>query len=492
MLCEISELCGSINELDQALGPVLRWLSERAELHRGTLALLDDEQALIRVEAAHGLTPKEVRRAQLKIGQGITGRVIATGKPCGVLRISQDARFVDWAGITQKDLDPAFACVPIMGETSCIGALGAYKRDASPADLDHAIAILSIIAGLISPLARRHLRQYARQAPESLSETQLQPDNIIGRSKTMRHVFNLIGQVAHSDTSVLLLGESGTGKELVAQALHGFGSRPSGPFIKVNCAALPEGVIESELFGHEKGSFTGAIHQRKGRFEMAAGGTLFLDEIGDLSPSTQVKLLRVLQEGEFERVGGLESLHSDARIITATSRDLEGMIIDGLFRADLYYRLNVFPIWLPPLRDRKVDILLLTDHFIEMFNRAHNRGVKRISTSAIDMLMAYHWPGNVRELENCIERAVLIARDDVLLGHHLPPSLQTADSTDTPDSNGLKAKLSTLERELLLDALKTSRGNMAAAARSLQITERQMGLRIQRHALDPTRFKIHR
>ena len=490
VLSDIAARCAAVAELDGALGPALRWLSERLQLHRATLTLLDDENDQIRIEAAHGLTPAEIRRARLIPGAGITGRVISTGRPAGVLRISSEPLFVDWTGLTERGLDPAYSCVPVMGEVRCIGALGAYRLEATPEDLASDLHVLAVVAGLLSPLARRHLRQYARMEPSAPSETSIRPSNIIGRSKAMRVVFDLISQVADSNTTVLITGESGTGKELVAQALHRSGPRPDGPFIKVNSAALPEGVIESELFGHEKGSFTGALQQRKGRFERSQGGTLFLDEIGDLSQATQIKLLRVLQEGEFERVGGLETVRPDARIIPAPSRNLESMIADASFRSDLYYRLNVFPIWLPPLRERKADILLLADHFIESCNRQHGRQVRRISTSAIDMLMAYHWPGNVRELENCIERAVLMARDDVILGHHLPPTLQTAEATGTTQAReGLSARLGALEREILLDALKTSRGNMAKAARMLQITERQMGLRVKKYGIMPERFK---
>jgi Nif-specific regulatory protein len=257
----------------------------------------------------------------------------------------------------------------------------------------------------------------------------------------------------------------------------------------VNCAALPETIIESELFGHEKGAFTGAIAQRKGRFELADGGTLFLDEVGDLSPATQIRLLRVLQEKEFERVGGTATLRANVRLIAATNQDLEALIERGQFRQDLYYRLNVFPIHVPPLRERRTDITLLADHFVEKYNKVHGKNVRRISTPAINMLMSYHWPGNVRELENCIERAVLLTQDDVIHGNHLPPTLQTAEATGTQPQGPLDAALEALEREMVLDALKSARGNMAKAARALGITERIMGLRVNKYGVDPKRFR---
>jgi Nif-specific regulatory protein len=336
----------------------------------------------------------------------------------------------------------------------------------------------------------RALQAENTRLQEELKE-RFRPANIIGNSHAMQDVFDMIAQVCRSDATVLIRGESGTGKELVAHAVHYNSHRSDKPFIKVNCAALPETVIESELFGHEKGAFTGAVNTRRGRFELAHGGTIFLDEIGDLSPTTQIKLLRVLQEKEFERVGGHETHRVNVRVITATNRNLEQLIEQKLFREDLYYRLNVFPIHIPPLRDRKSDILLLADHFIEKYATHNNVAVRRISTPAIDLLTSYHWPGNVRELENCVERAVLLSVDEVIHSHHLPPSLQSAESSNTEFAGTLEESLDNLERELILDALKSTRGNMAKAARLLGITERIMGLRVKKHGIDPRTYRTH-
>ena len=286
------------------------------------------------------------------------------------------------------------------------------------------------------------------------------------------------------------MGESGVGKELVAAAIHYNSERSSAPFIRVNCAAFPETLIESELFGHAKGAFTGAHAMRKGRFEVADSGTLFLDEIGDLPPLVQVKLLRVLQEKEFERVGCNTTIKTNVRLIAATNRDMEALIAEGKFRQDLFYRLNVFPVYVPPLRERKTDIMLLADFFVEKYNKKLNRRVKRISTGAIDMLMRYHWPGNVRELENAIERAVLMSADDVIHGYHLPPSLQTAEASGTSATGKLDAILESVEKDVLIDALKATNGNASQAARMLGITERIMGLRIKKYSLDSRRFKV--
>jgi Nif-specific regulatory protein len=305
----------------------------------------------------------------------------------------------------------------------------------------------------------------------------------------MRLVYEAIAQVAKSSTTALIRGESGVGKELIAHAIHHSSLRSGKPYIKVNCAALPETVVESELFGHEKGAFTGATAMRKGRFELADGGTLFLDEVGDFSPATQVKVLRVLQEMEFERVGGTKTIKSNVRIVAATNRNLEEMVEKGEFRQDLYYRLNVFPIYIPPLRERKSDLLLLADHFAQKYAKSNHKAVKRISTPAIDMLTAYHWPGNVRELENCIERAVLLSNDGVIHGHHLPPTLQTAEGSGTVPVGTLDEEVARLEREMICEALKNSRGNCSKAASAMGLTERIMGLRLKKLDIDWKRFR---
>ena len=304
----------------------------------------------------------------------------------------------------------------------------------------------------------------------------------------MQVVFDQIAKVAKSPSTVLILGETGTGKELVAQAIHYNSDRANGPFVRVHCAALPENIIESELFGHEKGAFTGAISEHKGRFEMADGGTIFLDEIGEISATLQVKLLRVLQEHEFERVGGNKTIHVNIRVIAATNKNLLQMVHEGKFREDLYYRLHIFPIYVPPLRKRKSDIVLLADHFLERYSKMLGKDVRRLSTGTIDMLMSYHWAGNVRELENCIERAVLVAEGNVIYPHHLPPTLQTAESTGAPVRGDLKSMVETYERDIICDALKSAKGKVAPAARALATTQRILGYKIKMLGINPKRF----
>jgi Nif-specific regulatory protein len=499
MLFEISQILDSSLDLRTVVEPVLEVITRSLGMKFATLTLLNRQTGEISIEAAYGLSASQKRRGRYKLGEGITGKVIQSGKPAIVPRISEEPLFLDKTGArrSHETGDLSFLCVPIKMGRETVGALSADRLASAAPALHEDARSLSIVASLIAQAVR--LRQSAQEERERLMEENLRlqdelkdkfrPSNIIGNSKAMQEVYHLISQVSTSDTTVLLRGESGTGKELVAHAIHYASSRAAKPIIKVNCAALPEGVIESELFGHEKGAFTGALASRKGRFELAQGGTLFLDEIGDLSPAMQIKLLRVLQEREFERVGGTTTIKTDVRLIAATNRDLEMLIQREHFRQDLYYRLNVFPVHIPPLRERRTDILLLADYFAERYSLKNHKNVRRISTPAIDMLMAYHWPGNVRELENCIERAVVLSDDDVIHGHHLPPTLQTAEASGTVPRGTLRATLDRIERELLVEALKSSRGNMAMAAASLGITERIMGLRVRKYNVASRRFR---
>jgi Nif-specific regulatory protein len=305
----------------------------------------------------------------------------------------------------------------------------------------------------------------------------------------MQEVFDMIHRVADSNATVLLRGESGTGKTLVAKALHHNSKRASGPFISVNCSALPETLLESELFGHEKGAFTGAQNAKQGRFELAEKGTLFLDEIGELSATVQIKLLNVVQDREFQRLGATKPIKCNVRLVTATNKDLEQAVADGSFREDLYYRLNVFPIYLPPLRERRTDILLLADYFLEKYGQENAKNIRRISTPAIDMLMQYHWPGNVRELENCMERAVLICDEDTIKSYHLPPTLQTAESSEERNLLSLAVAVEAYERELIIDGLKRAKGNQTRAAKILDTSLRIINYKIHKYGIEPRHYR---
>lgn len=499
LLFSISQILDRSLDIKESVQPVLNAVADGLNMKRGAITLFNRQTDEIITEAAYGLTEEQRQRGLYQLGEGITGKVVETGEPMVIRSVQADPLFLDRTGArrTSDEEDVSFICVPIRIGNETLGAFSVDRNVAGEDELQDDVRLLTIICSMVAQAVRtrraameekRRLMAENDRLKQELQE-RFRPANIIGNSGSMQTVFDMIAQVSRSEATVLIRGESGTGKELVAHAIHFNSLRSDRPFIKVNCAALPETVIESELFGHEKGAFTGATSSRKGRFELANGGTIFLDEIGDLSPTTQVKLLRVLQEKEFERVGGNQTIRTNVRIIAATNKNLEDLMSENQFREDLYYRLNVFPIHVPPLRERKSDILQLADHFVEKYANENHVTIRRISTPAIDLLTAYHWPGNVRELENCIERAVLLSTDEVIHSHHLPPSLQSAESTDTSLHTSLGEALENLERDLLLDALKSTRGNMARAARLLGVTERVMGLRVQKHEIDPRQFR---
>ncbi len=498
-LYDISQAVLDCQDIKQIAGLVLHIMSREMGMLKGMISVLDRLSGEITIEEAFGLTDEERRRGTYLIGEGVTGTVVETGRPMVIPRASRSPLFLDRTG-SRKDPgadDISFICVPIRAGRETIGTLSADRAFGEGYSVEEDVQLLSIIAAMISQAVQLH-RARNEENQMLLAENirlhrelqhKVRIDSIIGNSKAIRDVFDLVQKIAPAAATVLILGESGVGKELVAHAIHYRSPRAGGAFIRCNLAALPESIIESELFGHERGAFTGADRQRKGRFELAQGGTIFLDEIGELSPKLQTRLLRVLQEKEFERVGGNETIRVDVRVIAATNRDLSAMILDGRFREDLYYRLNVFPIVVPPLRERKTDILLLADHFVEKYAKADGKEVRRISTPAIEMLMSYHWPGNVRELENCIERAVILSEDGVIHGYHLPPTLQTARATRTEYHGTLQERVDSLEYEMIVESLKNSRGNVSRAAQELGLTDRVIGLRMRKHGIDWKLFR---
>ena len=498
-LYRISRILGSKGTQRRILTEILDILDSDLSLGRGTIVLVSPDNRELTIEMAHNIDERHRRAVRYRVGEGIIGRVVETGKPAVVPRVSMEPLFLDRIHERRKMTrdEISFVCVPIAIGRDVIGALS-VDRDFDASDsLKEVERLLSIVTRMIANnvKARREAEaEPARLEAENIRlrhqlEDRYRPENIIGNCGAMREVYRSIHQVAASPTTVLLRGESGTGKELVAQAIHFASARAKGAFIRVNCAAFSESLLESELFGHEKGAFTGAAETRKGCIEEAAGGTLFLDEIGDCAASTQVRFLRVLQEKEFVRVGSSTSRKANVRIITATNRDLEQAVASRTFRSDLYYRINVFPIFLPPLRDRREDIIQLADFFVERYAGQNHKDVRRISTPAINMMMAYHWPGNVRELENCIERAVLLSEDGVIHGHHLPPSLQTSDASDTVGTGSLGDRVSLFEADIIVDALKRTNGTVAAAARDLGTTARVLHYRMQKLRIDFRQFR---
>jgi len=400
LLYEISKALNEQFDLKKSLYKVLDILSNTIGMVRGTVTLLDPLRNEINIEVAHGLSKSAMNRIKYKLGEGITGRVIDSGKAMAIPKISDEPLFLNRTATRKSTSKPelSFICVPVKKRNQVIGALSVDRPYDASYDLKEGKKLLAVIATMIARhvinletirLEKEQLRKENSRLREEL-ENRYRVTNIIGNSNKMREVYQMISQVCKSNATVLIRGESGTGKELVANSIHYGSHRTQNAFIKVNCAALPDNLIESELFGHEKGAFTGAIRQKLGKFERAHKGTIFLDEIGAVNQNVQIKLLRVLQEKEFERIGGHKTIKTDVRIITATNKNLEQAVEEGAFRGDLYYRLNVFPIYMPPLRERKTDILLLADHFLKKYADENQKDIRRFSTPAIDMLMEYH------------------------------------------------------------------------------------------------------
>ena len=475
VLQEISSAIVHERNVDALLNKVLDVLNRRMGMLRGTFTLLQGDT--LTIEASQGLDENERQLGRYHIGEGITGHVAETGRPHLIPDIRRDSRFLNRTKSRDSKEPVAFICVPIIHLEQVVGTLSIDRRIAPDTDLENDMALLEIIGNITAEAVsvaqkeheeRENLLEENRKLRRMLAEN---PGEMVGNCRAMQQVYELVRQVAPSDATVLIRGSSGTGKELVARAIVNLSPRREKPFVCLNCAALPENLVESELFGHEKGAFTGATGRRIGRAEAADGGTLFLDE------------------RTFSRVGSNAELRSNVRFLAATSRNLEELMSKKLFREDLYYRLNIFPISMPDLSKRKSDIILLAEHFIEKMNVKYGKKVSRLSTPAINMLMAYHWPGNVRELENCIERAVLTAQDECIHGYNLPPSLQTGKESGTELLPDGKASFNTLvdsyERELIVEALKRNSGNMSAAARDLGLSPRVIHYKIGRLGITP-------
>ncbi|MBU2855777.1 sigma 54-interacting transcriptional regulator [Acidithiobacillus ferrooxidans] len=493
LLYRVSQILKENEDLQNTLTIILEVMQQRMKVIRGMVNLYDWQSGTIFIHESFGLSEEQKARGIYSIGEGVTGSVVETGKAVIVPRLGDNPSFLNRtrSHVGNDDMDVSFLCVPISHGRKVLGTISAERAYHNRRLLKQDVELLATIASMIAPAVELYLLENIRKVQlenenrrlKNALKERFKPANIIGNSKKMQDVYELIQKISVTKTTVLITGESGVGKELVANAIHYNSEVSDGPFCKFNCAALPESIVESELFGHEKGAFTGAVTLRKGRFELADGGTIFLDEVGELSLPVQAKLLRVLQERTFERVGGSRPIKVDLRIIAATNRNLADMVENGTFREDLYYRLNVFPIMVPPLRERGSDVVALADHFIAHFAAEAGKEIKRISTPALNMLMGYHWPGNVRELENVIERSVILSDDGVIHGYNLPPSLQTATESGIPFGGGLEAKLAAVEYEMIVEALKTHKGNTTEAAKELNLTRRILGLRMARYHL---------
>jgi Nif-specific regulatory protein len=496
LLFEVSQaLNGATAELADHLDETLELMARYTGMMRGAFYMVNEEGDIV-MEAAYGLNQTELKRARYKSGEGVIGRVTETGRPMVVPNVSKEPLFLNRTGA--RDLKKefvAFICVPIILDGRTIGAISADRLFADSVRMEEDMRLLTVLATLIARAVAVRRDFAARHAAMLEENRRLQAilnqnfklGQLVGHSNALRNILEEVAQVAATNVTVLIRGESGTGKEMIASIIHANSQRAGQPFVKVNCAALPEGLVESELFGHERGAFTGAVSGRKGRFEMAHGGTLFLDEVGDMSLATQAKLLRVIQEKEFERLGGGETLKVDVRILAATNRDLEKMAEEGLFRMDLYYRLSVFPVSLPPLRKRVDDIMDLAESFAQKFSPHPGKPIQ-ISSEASRLLMAYEWPGNIRELENIIERAaVLCGPEGVIEARHLPAWLQARKDDSEPKT--LDDAVASLERRLISEALEATGGHVTQAAGRLGLTERKMSLRMAKYRIDFRQFR---
>ncbi|CAG35438.1 sigma-54-dependent Fis family transcriptional regulator [Desulfotalea psychrophila] len=501
-LYEITKNLASSLELRDCLEKTMETLATMKDMENGTVTIVNPNTGKLEIEVAYGVSSEGKERGKYQIGEGITGRVVATGEPIIVPHIAEEPLFLNRTksrGNIQEH-KRSFLCVPIKNGKQVIGALSIDRiyADGISQQANTDLQFLTVLSGLIAQTATR-IQKVNQEKDELQSENQKlkrelseknRINDIIGNSSRMQDVYDMMHRIVDSNATVLLRGESGTGKTLVAKALHYNSKHKNSPFIVVNCSALPETLLESELFGHEKDAFIGATEDKIGRFAQAEGGTLFLDEIGEISQSVQTKLLHVVQERTFQRLGSNKLIDCDVRLIAATNKDLEKAVADKQFREDLYYRLNVFPIYMPPLRERRTDILLLAEFFMEKFSRENKKEIRRISTSAIDMLMQYHWPGNIRELQNCMERAVIICDDDTIKGIHLPPTLQTSDISSSASSTSLSTTVENFEKELIIEGLKKNNGNQTKTAKYLDTSLRIINYKIHQYNIDPKKYKV--
>ena len=513
-LYQISQLVGSALDINKTLAETLRILHDTLRMERATLVLQDQESDRLSIVASYGLSLKEIRRGIYRPDEGVIGRIFQSAQPFAVPDIDAEPLFLNRTG-ARAHLPKggiSFIGVPVVADEKPVGVLSVDRLFGMEISFEEDIRFLTVVATLIGQFLKLHRALSASQQNLREENWQLKEElrgrynryNIIGQCKRIQEVYHYISKVAPSRATALLLGESGTGKELVARAIHEASPRRECPFVKLNCAALPENLLESELLGHEKGAFTGAAERKKGRFELADGGTLFLDEVGELPVALQAKLLRVLQEQTFERLGGTQTIRVDVRIIAATNRSLEQCVARGTFRIDLYYRLNVVPVVLPPLRERREDIPLLLDFFLARSNKENRRGVN-LSGPVVRRLCEYSWPGNVRELQNLVERLVIMTDDGSIKLDDLPAyidgeegegepkpapvteSWSAAGGNQAPTAGGVStapfpppSSLQEMEKQQLLAALQRHGWVQSRAARQLGLTPRQIGYRIKK------------
>jgi len=515
LLYEIAVILTSTVDIHESIEKSMRKLKQNGYLERCALFKKKEDVHELELLISIDLELHQKKMASYRFGEGATGLAASSREPIVIENIHNNINYLNKMGhITTQMV--SYIAVPLLQDEEVIGVISANIGKNSPLDFDEIVRLLTIVGTLL--VSSSKVQQTITKDKESLTQLktyyqeemqkEYKFENIVGKSTKMQHVFGMINTVAPTDATILIRGETGTGKELIATAVHNLSRRQNGPFIKLNCAAISETLLESELFGHEKGAFTDAREMRKGRFELADGGTLFLDEIGDITPSLQVKLLRILQEQEFERVGGNKTIKTNVRLVAATNRNLEDMVRKGEFREDLFYRLNVIPLNLPPLRERYEDVKLLIEHYLGRFMKEHRKNM-HFTKGAMEVLLEYPWPGNIRELQNTMERIVLICPNGELqpemLNHVLPfnyqklymppevpmvvsPSVYITPPAPQPSQDSgapmTKKSLLELEKESIVQALMDSHGIQTKAARLLGMTARQIGYKIRQYKIE--------
>ena len=500
LLFDISIALNKSKNIKDVLYQILEMMAKYIGMDRGTITLIKKGSSDINIEEAYGLSKEEKARGKYKVGEGIVGKVAKSGMSVYIPRISDEPQFMDKTKARKKIniKDVSFLCVPIKHEKEVIGTLSVDRVFNNNLSFEEDIRLITIIGSMIAQALKarqEELEEVERLKEENerlQSELQMKynPADVIGNGQAMQVVFNLISKVAPTTANVLVTGESGVGKEIVAKSIHFNSQRASKKFDELNCSGIDKKLLEVELFGQEIKDENGEVKITKGIFERTAGGSVFLTDLADIPMELQVKLHQLLQEKKIQRAGSRKKIHVDIRLITATNKNLDRLLEEGKVMEELFFLLNVFPIYIPPLRERKSDIPQLIDHFIEKFNAKHGLKVKRISTSAIDMIMSYHWPGNVRELENCLERACILGNTGVIYGFHLPPTLQTPESSGSPERGPLQSVLAKVEQELIQDNLKLAKGDIGLAADNLGLTERQMELRIAKYNINLAKYKL--
>jgi Nif-specific regulatory protein len=519
LLYEIAVALAGTTEIEETIEQGMRLLKRHGYLERCALFILNDDKTVLELFASIDLSAQQRMMAVYKLGEGATGMAAKSAEPVVIENIHNNINYLNKMGSVSTNA-VSYIAVPLIQDDGVVGVISANIGGGGPLDFDDIVRMLTIVGSLFAGT----LATQQRFAKEKAELTELKTyykdellsdhkfENIIGKSTKMQHIFSMLETVAPSDATILVRGETGTGKELIATAVHNLSRRKNGPYIKLNCAAISETLLESELFGHEKGAFTDAKEMRKGRFELADGGTLFLDEIGDITPALQVKLLRILQEQEFERVGGTKTVKTNVRLVAATNRNLEEMVKKGEFREDLFYRLNVIPINLPPLRERYEDVKLLVEHYLRKFMKEHRKQM-HFSKAALEMLLDYPWPGNIRELQNMMERIVLICPDGEItpqgLNHvlpfnyqkmYMPPEpapapaavVEPVPAVAAPQSREsdrhapalTKSSLKEMEKESIIQALIENRGIQTKAAAQLGMTARQIGYKVRKYGIE--------